>query len=142
MTEKFLTAQEHTYPQALLEIQNGRKESHWMWYIFPQLKGLGKSSTAEYYGIGNLNEAREYMAHPILRSRMKAISQAVLDCGAKSAVEIFGHTDAMKLRSSMTLFQEACPEETVFSQVLNKYFQGKKDSKTLALLDSQEKVLQ
>ncbi len=129
--ERFLKAQEHSYSTALLEIKSGRKKSHWMWYIFPQLAGLGRSETAAYYAIRDLGQARAYMAHPITGSRLMEISGALLraDAGA-----IFGFPDNLKLRSCMTLFAEACPETVLFQNVLDKFFDGGKDEATLRLL--------
>lgn len=135
MVERFIKAQEMSYQSALQEIKNGKKTSHWMWYIFPQLKGLGWSQISQYYGIDGLEEAEEYMADPVLRGRLIEISTALLSCQGKSAEDIFGTVDARKLRSSMTLFKRTSPEEKVFAQVLDKYFQGREDRRTLALLN-------
>lgn len=134
MVERFIKAQEMSYQSALREIKKGRKTGHWMWYIFPQLKGLGRSRTSQYYGIDGLEEAEEYMADPVLRGRLIEISTALLSCQGKSAEEIFGTVDARKLRSSMTLFKRTSPEEKVFAQVLDKYFQGREDGRTLSML--------
>lgn len=134
MVERFIKAQEMSYQSALQEIKKGRKTGHWMWYIFPQLKGLGWSQTSQYYGIDGLEEAEEYMADPVLRGRLIEISTALLSCQGKSAEEIFGTVDARKLRSSMTLFKRTSPEEKVFAQVLDKYFQGREDGRTLSML--------
>ena len=101
---RFLKAQERDYAQALREIQSGRKRSHWMWYIFPQIQGLGFSSTAQFYAIENLQEAKDYLAHPVLGARLKEISSALLQLDGLTASEIFGYPDDLKLRSSMTLF--------------------------------------
>ena len=109
---RFLKAQEGDYERALGEIRSGRKRSHWMWYIFPQIQGLGFSSTAQYYAIRDLQEAKDYLAHPVLGTRLKEISSALLDLEGLSASEIFGYPDDLKLRSSMTLFRMAdldCP---------------------------------
>lgn len=131
---RFLSAQETAYPRALAEIRNGRKESHWMWYIFPQLRGLGRSNTAWYYGIENLAEARAYLAHPVLGGRLRKISGELLKLPETNAAAIFGWTDAAKLRSCMTLFTLADEPESVFRQVLERFFDGVQDPQTIRLL--------
>ena len=131
--QRFHKAQKFDYPVALGEIKNGRKESHWMWYIFPQLKELGYSSTAKYYGLTK-DEAKAYINDEILKSRLIEISQALLELTSNNATEIFGYPDDLKLKSCMTLFSEIVPEVEVFDQVLQKFFSGKKDDKTLKLL--------
>lgn len=134
---RFHTAQGYTYDgyeTALAEIRRGRKESHWMWYIFPQLKGLGRSAVAQFYGISGLEEAREYLNDPILGAHLREISQALLDQPVRNAHAIFGHTDTMKLRSCMTLFEAADPAQTVFAQVLEEFFGGSRDHQTLKRL--------
>lgn len=130
---RFLKAQEQDYEQALREIRSGRKRSHWMWYIFPQIQGLGFSPTAQYYAIRDLQEARDYLAHPVLGTRLKEISSALLDLNGLSASEIFGYPDDLKLRSSMTLFRMADLNEPVFLEVLEKYYDGKPDARTVEL---------
>jgi len=130
---RFLKAQEQDYEQALREIRSGRKRSHWMWYIFPQIQGLGFSPTAQYYAIRDLQEARDYLAHPVLGTRLKEISSALLDLNGLSASEIFGYPDDLKLRSSMTLFRMADWNEPVFLEVLEKYYDGKPDARTVEL---------
>ena len=130
---RFLKAQEQDYGQALREIRSGRKRSHWMWYIFPQIQGLGFSPTAQYYAIRDLQEARDYLAHPVLGARLKEISSALLDLNGLSASEIFGYPDDLKLRSSMTLFRMADLNEPVFLEVLEKYYDGKPDVRTVEL---------
>ena len=132
--DRFLQAQARSYDTALREIQSGYKRSHWMWYIFPQIQGLGFSSTAQYYAIADLQEAKDYLAEPTLRARLLEISNALLALDSHDPSAIFGWPDDMKLRSSMTLFAEAEPECTVFSDVLNQYFGGVKDDKTLKIL--------
>ena len=134
--ERFLKAQEYVYDNALTEIKNGRKDSHWMWYIFPQLKGLGLSQMSFKYGILNLKEAKEYINHPILGQRLIEISKAVLDSNVATANELFGYVDAMKLKSSMYLFSIAAPNISVFQDVLNKYFNGEIDELTRRLLSA------
>lgn len=131
---RFLSAQETAYPRALAEIRNGRKESHWMWYVFPQLRGLGRSNTAWYYGIENLEEARAYLAHPVLGGRLREISGELLKLEETNARMIFGWTDAAKLRSCMTLFTLADEPESVFRQVLERFFDGVQDPQTIRLL--------
>lgn len=141
--ERFLKAQEYMYDNALAEIKNGRKDSHWMWYVFPQLKGLGLSQMSLKYAIVNLKEAKEYIKHPVLGPRLIEISEAVYNSKAKTAEEIFGYIDAIKLRSCMTLFSKEAPEVSVFQNVLNKYFNGEEDELTFrllsALIDDDEK---
>ena len=131
--QRFHKAQKFDYPVALGEIKNGRKGSHWMWYIFPQLKELGYSSTAKYYGLTK-DEAKAYINDEILKSRLIEISQALLELISNNATEILGYPDDLKLKSCMTLFSEIVPEVEVFDQVLQKFFSGKKDDKTLKLL--------
>ena len=131
---RFLKAQEHDYARALSEIRSGRKRSHWMWYIFPQVQGLGFSSTAQYYAIQNLEEAKEYLAHPVLGARLKEISSALLELEGLSASEIFGYPDDLKLCSSMTLFQLADLDCDIFREVIEKYYDGVPDSKTVRIL--------
>ncbi len=131
---KFLDAQEMDYSTALSEIRAGRKTSHWIWYIFPQLAALGRSSTAKFYGIADLNEARAYLNNETLASRLKEITQALLDLPDTDAQKVMGsHVDAVKLRSSMTLFALADPACDIFQKVLDKYFSGKRDENTAAL---------
>ena len=131
---RFLKAQEYDYEQALREIRSGRKRSHWMWYIFPQVQGLGFSSMAQYYAIQNLEEAKEYLAHPVLGARLKEISSALLELEGLSASEIFGYPDDLKFCSSMTLFQLADLDCDIFREVIEKYYDGVPDSKTVRIL--------
>lgn len=131
--ERFVKAQEHDYPIALREIRNGKKVSHWMWYIFPQIRGLGRSDISRYYAIESLEEAKAYLAHPILGSRLREISQALLDLNMCDAYAIFGAPDHMKLRSSMTLFARA-GGDAVFQNVLERFFGGNPDKRTLNIL--------
>jgi len=132
--ERFVTAQKGTYEAALREIKNGHKESHWIWFIFPQMRELGISRMSDYYGIGSLEEAKEYLRHPVLGPRLREISEALLKLSSDNADEIFGWPDNMKLRSSMTLFSEADPENRIFAGVLRKFFKGEKDERTLELI--------
>lgn len=132
---RFLTAQDSysQYKTALEEIRNGRKRSHWMWFVFPQLKGLGHSYNADYYGIAGADEARAYWLHPVLGDRLREIMEALLLLNGLSAKQIFGDVDAMKLRSSMTLFWKVT-EEGLFRKVLDKYYEGKMCDSTLEML--------
>ena len=130
---RFLKAQERDYDTALAEIKAGRKTSHWIWYIFPQLGELGRSPTAKFYGIANLDEARAYLADNLLRTRLLEISQNLLNLPSKDIDAIMGYPDNLKLCSSMTLFHLAEPSCEVFQKVLDKYFDGKPDEKTIAL---------
>ena len=132
---RFLEAQNQVYLKALLEIKEGKKHTHWMWYIFPQIKGLGSSETAQYYGIKDLNEATAYFNHPILGKHLVEISEEVLNLNGKKVTEIFGTPDDIKLRSSMTLFANIKNSDPVFQKVLEKYFNGKPDDRTLQLLN-------
>ena len=135
--ERFVEAQDRggTYRQAVAELRAGRKLSHWMWFVFPQIAGLGSSSMAQEFAIGSLAEARAYLAHPLLGPRLAACSQ-LLNAAAHgtSATEILGPVDAMKLRSSMTLFAAAAPEEHAFTDVLSRFFDGQPDQATLERL--------
>src|SRR5579872_3353242 len=133
--KRFIDAQQRDYEIALAEIRNGRKRSHWMWDIFPQVKGLGFSSTSQHYGIADMKEAEAYLRHPVLGQRLIAVSQALLDLENANAAYIFGSPDDMKLRSAMTLFAAVKDSDPVFQQVLDKYFQGKADSQTLTILN-------
>ena len=132
--QRFLSAQEGAYRRALSEIEAGRKQSHWMWFIFPQLRGLGRSETAQHYSIEDKREAEAYLRHPVLGARLVTISQALLDAKSSDAYAIFGSPDDVKLKSSMTLFSVLQNTNPVFSLVLKKFFAGSKDAKTLALL--------
>lgn len=132
---RFLAAQESDYTIALQEIKAGKKRSHWMWYIFPQLKGLGRSETATYYAIQSLTEAQAYLEHPILGARLIAVCDELLQLKTADANAIFGHPDDLKLKSSMTLFDAVNPKETVFDQVLAKFFNNEPDQLTLDLLN-------
>ena len=130
---RFHKAQQGSYETALAEIRSGRKRSHWIWYIFPQIQGLGFSSTAQYYAIENLDEAKAYLADPVLRERLLEISNALLALDSCDPSEVMGYPDDLKLRSSMTLFSLAEPECTVFRDVLDKFYDGQEDSRTIAL---------
>ncbi len=128
--QRFIDAQQHTYKYALDEIRNGRKEGHWIWFIFPQMKGLGQSYMSENYGIISLDEARAYLAHPILRSRLIEITQTLLQHKDKSAFEIFGTIDAVKVRSCMTLFDVVEPN-SIFADTLSAFYDNERDELTL-----------
>jgi uncharacterized protein (DUF1810 family) len=131
---RFVQAQEGDYEQALGEVRNGRKQSHWMWYIFPQLDGLGISSTSRRYAIKSVAEAEAYLAHAVLGPRLRECAEAVLGVEGRSAAEIFGSPDDVKLRSCATLFACVSPAGSVFERLLDKYYQGERDGKTLRLL--------
>lgn len=135
--ERFLKAQESDYNLALKEIRSGQKKSHWIWYIFPQLRGLGKSEMAEYYGISGLDEAEKYLKNTVLKERLIEISSALLELSTDDPSWVMGYPDDVKLQSSMTLFLAADPKINVFWQVLDKYYKGKKDQKTLKLLEKE-----
>ncbi|HEU0137818.1 MAG TPA: DUF1810 domain-containing protein [Flavobacterium sp.] len=132
--QRFVEAQQHTYDLALREIRHGRKHSHWMWFIFPQLQGLGRSTMAEHYGIKDLKEASRYIDHDVLGPRLIQISKALLETNHLSASEIFGSPDDMKLHSCMTLFAAVPNSDIVFQRLLDKYFNGIPDQRTFALL--------
>lgn len=136
--DRFIDAQDGIYGTALCEIQNGRKESCWMWYIFPQLRGLGDSPMSHSFGIEDLDEARAYLEHPVLSSRLIEISEALMLSDISDSAEIFGYIDSIKLRSSMTLFALVSDKDSVFNQVLKKYFGGEMDQLTLQMLAAKE----
>ena len=131
---RFLEAQQNIYPQIVKELQSGKKTTHWMWFIFPQIEGLGSSSTAKYYSIKTIGEATEYLIHPILGKRLLECTNIIAETQNKTADEIFGHTDTIKLRSCMTLFNFIASEQKVFAAVLKKYFNGEEDEQTLSIL--------
>jgi uncharacterized protein (DUF1810 family) len=128
--DRFVDAQDGVYERALGELRAGRKTSHWMWFVFPQIAGLGFSAMAQRYEIDSLAEARDYLAHPVLGPRLRECAEAVADIDGRSAEQIFGGIDAVKLRSSMTLFHRAAPDEPVFARVLDKYFDATPDPAT------------
>ena len=137
MLDRFIEAQKSHYKTALAEIKNGKKETHWMWFIFPQIKGLGYSDISKYYAIQNKGEAREYLAHPVLGNRLCEISEHLLNLKTSDPVEVFGGIDALKLQSCMTLFW-AISEREVFGDVLLKYFGGYLDYETMQILRDME----
>ena len=133
--KRFIEAQEGVYPVALRELREGRKRSHWMWYIFPQLKHLGHSYNAKYYGLSGVDEAAAYLAEPVLGQRLREVSTAILNLPTNDAHEVFGGIDSLKLRSSMTLFDLVSPND-VFARVLDKYFNGQRDNRTLTIIQA------
>ena len=132
--DRFLVAQEHVYDGVLEELRRGRKTGHWIWFIFPQVAGLGHSAMSQHFAINSLNEARAYLAHQVLGTRLRECAGVVLAARGRTAEEIFGSTDAMKLRSCMTLFHRAAPDEPVVVQVLDRYYGGVADEATDARL--------
>ncbi|MGA7199705.1 DUF1810 domain-containing protein [Roseiarcus sp.] len=132
--QRFVDAQAPIYPRVCEELRAGRKESHWMWFIFPQIAGLGQSPTSVRFGIFSLDEASAYLSHPILGPRVKECATLAVNVEGKTARQIFGGIDETKFRSSMTLFMKAAPDVTVFQQCLDKYFGGAPDPATLAKL--------
>jgi len=133
--QRFLDAQQSSYQTALTEIKNGRKRSHWMWHIFPQIQGLGFSETSRFYAIKNISEAEEHLKHPILGSRLIEICNAALGLESNNANKIFGSPDDLKLKSSMTLFAALNNTNPVFQLVLDKFFNGTKDNATLRIIN-------
>jgi len=132
---RFVSAQTHFYEQALKEVSNGKKQSHWMWYIFPQLRGIGRSSTSQRYGITSADEAYAYLEHELLGPRLITICEATLSIEGRSATDIFGKPDDIKLRSCATLFAFVSDANSVFHRILDKYFDGKSDRRTDRLLE-------
>ena len=128
--ERFVTAQSASYDRALEELRRGNKTGHWMWFIFPQIAGLGFSDMAQRYAIASLDEARAYLRHPVLGTRLRTCAAVVGETTGRTAEQIFGGIDALKLRSSMTLFHRAAPEDEVFATVLQRYFDGEPDPAT------------
>lgn len=132
--KRFLSAQEGVYERALAELKNGQKQTHWMWYLFPQIDGLGYSPTARRYSIKSLEEARQYLEHPVLGKRLLECTKAVIALKGGSASEIFGYPDDMKFKSSMTLFEKIAGPGSLFSSALDRYCYGTRDAATLRLL--------
>ncbi len=132
---RFISAQHEVYNRVLAELKSGVKRTHWMWFVFPQIEGLGHSTTAEYYAIKSIEEAREYLNHPLLGSRLLECAEAVLAVEGRSASDIFGYPDDLKLKSSMTLFASVAETDSIFVRVLDKYFKGERDARTLQLLE-------
>jgi uncharacterized protein (DUF1810 family) len=136
--QRFVTAQEGVYERALGELRRGRKTGHWMWFIFPQLRGLGQSQMAWTYGISGIEEARAYLAHPVLGARLRECTEAVLALEGMTAVDVFGYPDDLKFRSSMTLFgQAAGQDDPLFARALEKYSEGERDRRTIDKLDQE-----
>lgn len=133
--DRFLRAQEDSYSKALAELKRGRKEAHWMWFILPQIDGLGRSPTSRFYAIKSKEEARAYLQHPVLGKRLLECCEALLRIKSKSASDIFGYPDDLKLLSSLSLFASISAPGSIFSQVLEQYYEGKMDQQTLALLE-------
>jgi uncharacterized protein (DUF1810 family) len=134
--QRFVNAQNHgdIYDRALDELRRGRKQSHWMWYVFPQIAGLGASAMAEKYAISSLAEAKAFVSHPVLGPRLVAVAKELTAIDAHDPVQVVGAVDSLKLRSSMTLFERAAPDEVVFGQVLEQYYGGHRDEATLSRL--------
>jgi uncharacterized protein (DUF1810 family) len=132
---RFIGAQEKDYSYALAELRAGKKQTHWIWYVLPQLRGLGSSSMANFYGIGSMREAEAYLAHPVLGPRLRECVAAMNALDALSAVQVLGPIDAAKFRSCLTLFRFVDPNDAIFSETLNKYFAGIPDEKTIAMLN-------
>jgi uncharacterized protein (DUF1810 family) len=132
--ERFVQAQQPVYASVCAELAAGHKRSHWMWFVFPQLRGLGRSDTARHFGLAGLAQARAYARHPLLGARLVACTDLVLGVEGRSALDIFGSPDDLKLRSCMTLFEAAVPDEPRFARVLERYFAGQRDPLTLALI--------
>ena len=128
--QRFVDAQRSTYDQALGELRAGRKRTHWMWFVFPQIAGLGRSGMAQRFALADLGEARAYVAHPVLGPRLVECARALTDLDVDDPVQVMGSIDAQKLRSSMTLFARAAPDQPVFRQVLDHYFAGTEDDAT------------
>jgi len=133
--ERFIEAQRSTYDDVVRELRAGRKVTHWMWFIFPQIAGLGRSQMAQHYAITSMEEARAYLGHPVLGPRLHECTSILLATEGLTAEEIFGPIDAMKLRSSMTLFQRAAPDDPAFAMVLDRFFDGAGDAATDDLLE-------
>jgi len=134
--DRFLAAQQGAYAGALEELRQGRKTGHWIWFVFPQLAGLGRSEMSRYYAIASLDEARAYLVHPVLGARLRECATAVLATNGRTAVEIFGSVDAVKVRSCMTLFRRAAPDDPVFATILDRFYERRPDETTDALLGS------
>ena len=133
--ERFVVAQALCHRAALAELLAGRKTGHWMWFVFPQLAQLGRSETAKLYGLADAHEARAYATHPVLGARLEESAKAVLSTSGRTANQIFGSPDDLKLCSSMTLFERVQPERSVFAEVIDRFYAGRRDAMTLNLLD-------
>ena len=137
---RFIKAQENMYETALTEIHNGKKESHWIWFVLPQLQGLGHSYNSTYYGLNGLEEARLFLNHPILNAHLREIVDVLLSLPTNDPESIFGKLDALKLKSSMTLFDAVHPNY-IFAQILDKYFNGQRDSKSIKLIEKTNEII-
>ena len=137
--ERFVDRQKDSYDTAYKELSQGMKQSHWMWWIFPQIIGLGMTSISKEYSIKSIEEARAFLDHPYLGKNLKEICKVLLDTKSNDASYVMGYPDDLKLCSSMTLFIEADPEEKLFQKVLDKFFNGRKDSRTLDILKNQQR---
>jgi len=135
--QRFVDAQNPVYAQVTGELARGAKASHWMWFVFPQLEGLGRSATARHYGIASAAEALAYWQHPLLGPRLAECTGLVLEVAGKTALQIFGAPDDIKFRSSMTLFERVVPSEPAFARAIEKYFSGERDKNTIALLQTE-----
>lgn len=135
---RFLTAQQNSYTAALSELRAGRKQSHWIWYVFPQLKGLGMSANSELYGLSGLAEARAYLADPVLGQRLKESTNTMLTHRSRTAASVLGELDALKFKSCLTLFALADPSEKIFADALDCFFKGEQDARTLKLLEARK----
>jgi uncharacterized protein (DUF1810 family) len=139
--DRFIDAQSgSTHERAVAELRSGRKQSHWMWFVFPQLRGLGRSAAAMHYGITGIDEARAYLGHPLLGARLQQCAAVLEGLAGHSALDVFGPTDAMKLRSSLTLFAHVAGPGSIFERLLGKYFDGERDDLTLAMLQLQART--
>lgn len=138
--ERFVEAQEGAYATALRELQEGRKQSHWIWYIFPQLKHLGYSYNSKFYGISGTEEAAAYLENPVLGQRLREVSNVILNLATDDAVKVFGEIDSHKLKSSMTLFDFVSPND-IFAQVLDKYFNGQRDNRTFNIITASNETI-
>jgi uncharacterized protein (DUF1810 family) len=136
---RFTSAQDSIYNNVLTELRRGEKRTHWMWFIFPQIDGLARSGTSKYYAIKSMEEARQYLKHPVLGKRLLECAEAVLAVERRSVSEIFGYPDDLKLKSSMTLFARAAGPQSVFVRILDKYFHGEQDVRTIDLLEQLKK---
>jgi uncharacterized protein (DUF1810 family) len=134
--ERFVSAQEGAYPQAIAELRRGRKRSHWIWFVFPQIDGLGSSETTRHFAIKSLDEARAFLAHPVLGTRLRECAEAVLQHSGRAISDVLPHPDDLKLQSSMTLFELAAPRDSVFGRVLDQFYGGERDQRTLELVPS------
>jgi uncharacterized protein (DUF1810 family) len=137
--ERFVAAQDDDYERALSEIRGGRKRSHWMWYVFPQFEGLGVSATSRHYAVKSVREARAFLAHPVLGPRLLECAEAVLAVDGRTAMDIFGDPDNVKLQSCATLFASVSPPGSVFHRLIDKYFDGQPDTRTIRLIAESRK---